>query len=256
MFHLNLDQARQIQDLADDRFIRAEAEHLATSAAPMATWVGEQGIKRTVALGLTLARQAGFDEAKQIRLYLQLMVAFGSNFGTDPQYRWLHPFLDPNSGVSTIERARLLYWHATLYLDRVFGEKGEHGASFGARALRVDLPMLERTGEAYYQKAAQLLARLHPQRSPYMAEDSLEQLLDKAPKLATQYQLGGAAAAPLILCLMFGFGYSMDDDPWHPWVHEHLSNTGLGGTAKTAKLHAAAQGKLALMIDHARKVQS
>jgi hypothetical protein len=81
MFHLNLDQARQIQDLADDRFIRAEAEHLATSAAPMATWVGEQGVKRTVALGLTLARQAGFDEAKQIRLYLQLMVAAPGNPG-------------------------------------------------------------------------------------------------------------------------------------------------------------------------------
>lgn len=248
MIVISAGQLTRLQEQVDSAFVRAEAAQLALYAAPLAASAGQAGLERAVLLGLKAARRAGFTEAPQMRLYLQLMTSFGSYFDTDPQYEWLQHLLNTAEGLTSRERARLLYWHSTLYLERVYGKNGLHGIAFGMRASRLDAATLAAITTDYANRGPYLLAQLHPQRGAYLSAASTHLLLDKAVGVAGRNGLGGDAAAPLLLCLMFGFGHGVADDPLYPWVRETLSNAALSGTEKTTQLLARAQGMLTSML--------
>jgi len=255
MIVISSGQLTRLQEQIDAAFVRAEAERLVLYAPPLATSAGQAGLEAAVLLGLKAARRAGFTETPQIRLYLQLMTSFGSYFDTDPQYEWLHPLLNMTEGLTTRERARLLYWHSTLYLENAYGKSGLHGIAAGMRASQLDEATLAAIGTDYANRGPALLTHLHPQRSAYLSDSTTQLLLDKAADVARQNRLGGDAAAPLLLCLMFGFGHGVADDPLHPWVRETLSNAALSGTDKTTELLARAQGTLTLMLQPIREAR-
>ena len=248
MIAVDASQLTRLQASTELPFVRAEAQKLASFAPPLAAAAGRAGLEAAVRLGLEATRRAGFTEPAQIRLYLQLMASFGSHFNTDPQYQWLHGLLSEAEGAGAYERARLLHWHATLYLERTYGKKGAHGIAAGMRATRLDVATLAEIGADYGTRGPYLLARLHPQRAPYLSGAVARLLLEKATKDANTFGLGGAAAAPLLLCLMYGFGHGVANDPLYPWVHATLSSKGLSGAAKTDELFARAQSTLASML--------
>lgn len=248
MITVDAGQLTRLQENSETRFIAAEAEQLALYAPPLAASAGRPGLEAAVRLGLQAARRAGFTAAPQIRLYLQLMTSFGSRFGKDLQYQWLHPLLDSDKGLPARERARLLHWHSTLYLDRTYGKNGLHGIAAGLQASRLDMAALAEVGSDFANRAPHLLARLHPQRVPYLSGSIGRWLIEQAAEGAARHGLGGAAAAPLLVCLMFGFGHGVVDDPLHPWVREALSNSALSGLNKTAELLARTQRTLSSLL--------
>lgn len=248
MLALTEAQMGRLQTQVDAQYACAEAEHLASYAPTLAAVAGRGSLEASVHIGLASARRAGFTQARQIRLLLQLMTHFGSHFDTDPQYAWLHPWLDASSGPDAAERARLLYWHATLYLERAYGREGVHGIGAALQASRLDLAALAVIGADYAGRAPQLLARLHSQRTPFLSRETAGALIARASSEAPRLGLGGTAAAPLLLALMFGFGHHVAEDPLHPWAAEALAEPGLDGEARTAALHQRAQVTVAALL--------
>jgi hypothetical protein len=225
-----------LRDATEARYVRLEAEQFALFAPPLAASAGRAALEEAVWLALRMARRAGFTDARQIRLCWQLMTSFGSHFDTDPQYQWLHPFLDMADSLDARERARLLRWHSTLYLNRAYGKNGVYGIAAAVRVSELDTDMLAEVGADYRDRGLDLLARIHPERLAWLSAPILHWLLDKAAEDAKRHGLGGVAAAPLLLCLMFCLGHGVADDPLYPWVREALSNAAPSGPEKTAAL--------------------
>jgi hypothetical protein len=207
-------------------------------------------------LGLKLAREYGFTEARQIQLYLEMMVSFGSGFDSDPQYSWLHPYLEKMSGVSTRERSRLLCWHATVYLDRVYGEDAAHGIAALERASLVDRQTLEEVGQNLDTFGPRLLARLHPRRMEYLDMDAVNDLLQKARSDAQQFGLMSTTGAPLLFLLMFGFGHLATDDALYPWIRRTLTNAQLEGQERVEQLLQHARTFTTMMLRQIKKARS
>ena len=247
MISFDAQQMDRVQAQHEAGFIRAEVQAMAAYAAPLAESAGQAGMTAAVGQGLRAARQAGFAEPAQIRLYLQLMTSFGCQFGSDPQYEWLHPLLDAAQGAAG-ERARLAYWHSTLYLERVYGKGGVHGVAAGLRATELDIAALTAVGANLPQEGPHMLARMHPQRVRYLTASAVRALQDKAAHEADRRGLDGAAGPALLLALMFSFGHGVVDDPLHPWVGATLSDPALAGQAKTVALHARARERIAQLL--------
>ncbi len=249
MFTLTSPQMGRLQVQSDARYAITEARHLAAYAPALDAVAGRDGLQAAVHVGLATARRAGFTEGRHIRLLLQLMPHFGSRFDTDPQYTWLHPWLDPAAVHGAAERARMLFWHATLYLERAYGPQGVHGIGAALRGARRGLADFAAVGADPAAHAPGLIARLHPQRVPYLSRDTASKLIDHAFSEAPRLGLGGPAAGPLLLALMFGFGHGVASDPLHPWVADVLARPDLDGEARTAALHARAQATLAILLE-------
>lgn len=250
MIAISAHQLARLQQESERSFAQAEAQHLAAYDPPLAAAAGPAGLEAAGRLGIAAARRCGWSEGPQVRLYLELMTSFGSHFDSDPLYAWLRPLLDPASEIPARERSRLLWWHAGRYLARAHGRNGVHLVAAGQRAARLTLPALADLGAQFHDNAPALLLRLHPQRIEFVSVDAARALVDQSPGEARRLQLGGPAAAPLLLCLMFGFGHRVADDPLHPWVREALQAAS-DPEARTAALHAAAQAQLARLLQAA-----
>jgi hypothetical protein len=245
----------RMQDATEARFVRAEASYLARHAPSLAETADPAALEQAARLGLAGARRAGFDEPGQIRLYLRLMTSFGCHFDTDPQFTFLHPLLDPARELDAIERARLLYWHATLWVSRVHGPHRAHGIEAVTRVSELDTASLAEAGADLGARAADLLRLLHPRRADYLSDETIGLLSDRAAQDAGRHGLGGAAGAPLLLCLMFSFGHRISADPLYPWVHETLSDPALIGPDKTETLAVRTRSTVASMLRTFREAQ-
>lgn len=249
------EQLGRLQDASHESFVRAEARHLAAYDPPLADSAGREGLEAAVRLGLGAARSCGFTEGAQVRLYLQLMTSFGSYFDTDRQYAWLHPFLDASSDLAAPERSRLLYWHATRYIDCAYGQNRLHAVVALERGSRLGMEVLAEVGKEYSARALGLLARLHPQRNEFVQSEAGHWLVAKAVGESRRLRLGGAAGAPLMMCLMFGFGHGVAEDPLYPWVQRTLSDPGLDGERRTEELLAKTQAHLAGMLRRVKEAR-
>jgi hypothetical protein len=243
----------RIRNATEARFIRHEAKQLARHAPPLAEAAGQPALEKAVQLGLAAARRAGFTEAPQIRLYLRLMTSFGSHFDTDPQYQFLRELLQPEGDLDAIERARLLYWHATQYFARVFGSKREHAIAAATCLSELDVPTLAEAGADYDRRGPDLLASLHPRRIAWLPDRTVRRMMDTAAEDAARHGLGGPAGAPLLLSLMFSFGHRVTVDPLYPWVRQTLSDTALSGPDRTEALAAATRHTISSMLSTLRE---
>ena len=74
--------------------------HLAEFSPPLFKAIGEEQMRKAVHFGIGRADSHGFTFRGPTRLYLELMLLFGSYFDTDPQYPWAAEILsnrDPDS---------------------------------------------------------------------------------------------------------------------------------------------------------------
>jgi hypothetical protein len=248
-------QFTRLQHATEEAFVRTEAQYLAAYDPPLAASAGREGLEAAARLGLKAAQRCGWTEGPQVRLYLQLVTSFGSYFDTDRQYAWLHPFLDGASDLPAAERSRLLYWHATRYIDSTYGESRLHAIAAVERGARLNLEVLADVGREFSARALALLARLHPQRNEFVQSDAGRWLTEKSSSEARRLGLAGPAAAPLLMCLMFGFGHGVADDPLYPWVRRAVAAPDLDGERRTAMLLAGTQDHLAEMLRQFREAR-
>ncbi|MBK7353861.1 MAG: hypothetical protein IPJ05_10285 [Nitrosomonas sp.] len=84
-------------------------EHLAKFSPPLYKVVGEEQMRKVIRLGMSQAAQYGFTYRGPVRLYLELMLLFGSYFDTDPQYPWAAEILTNQESGTQMQRAESLY---------------------------------------------------------------------------------------------------------------------------------------------------
>src|SRR6185295_17172578 len=100
--------------------------HLAEFSPPLFKAVKEKQLRKVIRFGMAQADTYGITFRGPIRLYLELMLLFGSHFDTDPQYPWAGEILRDQDSTPQMERAERLYEKTMDYREKVAGEQDEY----------------------------------------------------------------------------------------------------------------------------------
>jgi hypothetical protein len=93
--------------------------HLAAFSPPLFRAVKEPQLREAIRFGTARAAAYGITFRGPVRLYLELMLLFGSHFDTDPQYPWAAEILQDQPSTPQMQRAERLYERTLDY--REFG---------------------------------------------------------------------------------------------------------------------------------------
>lgn len=199
-------------------------EHLAGFSPPLFKLVGAEQLRKAVRSGVARAGRYGIDCRGPLRLYLELMLLFGSSFDTDPQYPWATEILKDEDCASQMERAERIYEKTLDYLENVAGpdDAYAHKALGHISALAGQPASI--SWDNFVPLMLEEMARAHPQKKDYVGEDGLSLLIDKGIAASRRYGLSTARATTLFILLTFAFGHGCHEDPLHPWIAEALAD--------------------------------
>lgn len=251
MLQLREEQYQSLEDAARSRFKGEMLAHLSAFSPPLAKTLGDEGLLRVIDLGLDRSAGYGFTLRGPVRLYLELMLLFGSHFDTDPQYPWCRRILsDPFGGTETT-KADHLYREVVIYRQAVAGPNDR----FTIAALR-DLdslcaaPLAVRSDQFEADLHA-LIAAVYPQKASFIGDDGLGRLIDLGVDSARRMDFTSTRARALFVILMFAFGHGCLDDPLYPWIHRTVQDPRIVDSAARAKrLETKARTWLGQVLDH------
>lgn len=171
-------------------------------------------------MGIDRASEYGFTTRGPVQFYLELMLAFGSDFDRDPQFSWMRAALT-EEGDQT-QRAQDLYAAVNRYLDEVNGPRAEHSIAALQQVRSVTVESLSQVGSDLEAQAGLWLRSFHPRRCDFAGENALRQLLPLAREASHKYRLAEPEGSALLLGLMFMFGAGVCTDPMFPWLRRTL----------------------------------
>lgn len=210
-------QTTQLDRVAEKRSKAQLVDDLRAFGPEISNAAGEEALVRFVDLGCDQAVSYGFNQYGSTRLYLQLMMSFGSGFNTDSQLPWASAILEDAAIPDQLIRANRLYRSAENYRRAVIGD------DFGLldKALSHADAVFEAIPSASGDAGKWLAPRLrdaYPEKMAYISDDGFGLLIVTGEQQARH--IGGDPAPSTCLCatLMFVFGHAVFDDPLYPWV--------------------------------------
>lgn len=184
-------------------------------------------MRQAVQFGIGRAESYGFTFRGPVRLYLELMLLFGSHFDTDPQYPWAAEILADLDSDPQMQRAEQLYEKTMDYRQKVLGPE----RAYLLRALR-NIQMLIRqpldlSSEGLLPVMRQEIAYVYPQKAAYVGAEGLEALILKGLGGAQRQQFSTVHGAVLVIVLMLISGHGCGADPLYPWIAQTLKDTAI-----------------------------
>jgi hypothetical protein len=201
--------------------------HLGEFSPTLAKAIGDEQLRQAIGLGISRAFGHGLTFRGPVRLYLELMLLFGSHFDTDPQYRWAAEILTDHDSRPQMQRAQLLYHKTIDYRQQVAGPDDV----FTFRALR-NIQSLLRQPPAFAEhdflaSMRHQIEQAYPQKAAYVGRDDLDFLIregiDRAAGLG--FTIGRETA--LMAVLMLSFGHACAGDPLYPWIARTLQDSAI-----------------------------
>jgi hypothetical protein len=160
-----------------------------------------------------------------VRLYLEAMLLFGSDFDTDPQYPWATQALAAAGPATQMERARGLYRAIDAYRTEVAGPDDRHlRAALDRLSVFAQYRQVEEN-EATTAFLQTELTALYPEKTRFMGADTLRTAVEHARGKAQQLGFTHARALLLTSVLMHAFGHGCFADPLYPWIMRTLHDT-------------------------------
>lgn len=196
-------------------------DHLAEFSPPLFAVIKEPQMREVVRLGFDECEKYGLTLRGPMRLYLEMMLLFGSHFDTDPQYPWAREILSDKHSVSQMQRAEWLHEKIVDYQEKVSGPYGintrkalEELAAAGKNPPNYSPAEFEGSiGREVY--------RVFPQKAEYVGGENLALLIRAAREDAKKYRFD-VRGERLIVVLKYSFGHGCAEDPLYPWIGNTL----------------------------------
>ncbi len=224
MLVIRSDQMEMFQQEALRSFENEMIAHLAKLSPPLFKAIGEKQMRQAIQFGRNRAEIYGFTLRGPVRLYLELMLLFGSHLDTDPQYPWLTKILtDLNSGLQ-MQRAERLYEATMDYWQKVVGEE----RIYLLKGLRNIQMMIREPSDLSLQDFIPAVQRritcIYPQKVAYVGDHTLEAVIQRGIGGARRQGFTSGRGATLVILLMFALGHGCGTDPLYPWIAQTLRN--------------------------------
>lgn len=215
-------QMKTFEKAAQRAFEDEMVAHLAEFSPPLFKVIGEAQMRKTVRFGIDRADSHGFTFRGPIRLYLELMLLFGSYFDTDPQYPWAAETLTNQDSGPQMQRAEQLYERTLDYREKVAGPDD----AYTLRALRnisiLARQPLELSSDDFFPAMRREIARVYPQKAAYVGDEGIEVLIRKGIDGARRQRFSTIRGVTLVIVLMLAFGHGCGADPLYPWIAKTL----------------------------------
>ena len=244
-------QASQIDAFRETGLRAFESEmaaHLRRFSPPLMATLDEAATCAVVRQGMAQAGGHGLDCRGPVRLYLELMLLFGSHFDTDPQYPWAADCLGESDPTTQMQRAEALYEQVCLYRAAVHGHADEH--TFAAlrrlRAFAAGPLALQR--ETAVDALWQHFLQLHPHKARRVGRAAMQDLIRHAARCAHEAGLPSLRGVALMAVLMLAFGHGCAEDPLYAWIGGTLRNPAI---ADGARREQRLESKALTWLDHA-----
>jgi hypothetical protein len=220
-------------------------EHLKKFAPAHCAVIGEPSIRQVIRLGMERSQKYGLTERNSIRIYLELMVLFGSDFDTDPQVPWAGEVLKNSAAASEVVRLDSLYQKFTEHLSATAGAHFEYELESLRLASRQGLSKLRVSAGDVESGAVAYLKRIHPHKSAHVGETVLRTLARGSLELARKHSFSPESGVVLVAWLRFQFGHGCTTDPQFPWIAATLNDRALSTPdARIETLHARTKAYL------------
>jgi DNA-directed RNA polymerase subunit F len=220
-------RSQQMEEFAKGRPRAFDDEmivHLAEFSPPLFKVIKKDQMREVVRFGIGQASQYGFTLRGPVRLYLELMLLFGSHFDTDPQYPWANEILADRASTPEMERAEALHRRTLDYQENVSGRD-----AVNTRKALSELTVLVKQPETLSTNDVvadirQEMTRVFPQKAKYIGEESLSALIEKGIAEARRRHFPSVRGEALVTILMFAFGHGCTHDPLYPWIARTLED--------------------------------
>lgn len=210
-------------------------EHLARFSPPLFKAVGPEQLREVIRSGMKRAAGYGITLRGPVRLYLELMLLFGSQFDTDPQYPWAAEVLKGQEIPSQMQRAERLYRKTVEYRERVGGPDDAYTLQALARIPGVAQQELAIAPANLVKDLRAEIAHIYPEKTAYLGEKGLTALIDEGIATAESFGFSSVRAVTLSVVLMFAFGHGCFEDPLYPWIGKTAANSVIATAEARAK---------------------
>lgn len=208
--------------------------------------VPERSIAAVVRLGVERAARWGLTRLGPVRLFVEMMILFGSAFDTDPLFPWAGAVLAEEHPTQA-EKADRLYEAMRLYLDAAAGP----GQAYTLAAMRRFEPIARRAlarevaPEVICEVSLREARALFPERLAYLDAAAEESAARVWTLLAEAHGMtGGKAVVFALAACLLGHGFA--DDPLFPWANTRLR----GGDVETFTTEAGLYCERVLRFMH------
>ena len=222
MLTIRKEQMQVFEQAAMGRFKEEMVAHCKEFSPALCTVIGDGQIRLAVRGAIERSSGYGFTNRGPIRLFIELMLLLGSTFDTDPQYPWTSEIL--NAASDQMIRAERLYERVLDYQEKV-------PDSDPARMRKVLQGLPEWAGKhesssitAFVSSMLQEMARLLPEKTAYVGDEGLTDLVLKGCTEAERCQVLTIHGQAVMGVLMFTFGHGCMDDPLYPWIAQILTD--------------------------------
>lgn len=210
--------------------------HLREFSPPLFKAAGEGQMREAIQLGVGRAAKYGFTFRGPVRLYLELMLLFGSHFDTDPQYPWAAEILANQDMGLQMLRAKQLFERTMDYRKKVAGP--EDAYTLGAlkkMLMLIQQPLLPLSSENFIPAMLKVIAYIYPQKAAYIGTEGLEALIRKGMGGAQRQQFTTDRGVALVIGLMLAFGHGCAVDSLYPWIARIVKDEAIADPAARAK---------------------
>lgn len=207
--------------------------HLAEFSPPLFNVIKEEQMRLVIRFGTKKAEDYRFTLRGPTRLYLELMLLFGSHFDTDPQYPWAGEILKDRYSIGEMERAEWLHEKILNYQKEVSGPDGENTRKALEQVLVLARKPLAFSSNDLTDELRREMTRVFPQKAAYIGKKALTTLIREGRKKARKYKFPPRGEA-LIVVLMYAFGHGCADDLLYPWIGRTLQDEKIVDSAARA----------------------
>ncbi|HEX5748948.1 MAG TPA: hypothetical protein VFZ09_22095 [Archangium sp.] len=252
MLRITKEQLQVFRRLSRQSFVEEMLGHLHQFTPVHARSLRPKTLRSIIELGIQRANGHGWTQRGPVRLYIEVMFTLGSDFDSDPQFPWAATILgqelaDELQGI----RAHELYRATSTFLDAAAGPDGQYTLDALRRARAVGLKPAIGPFAEWDRWMLEELQVLGPEKSRYVGEQDLRDLLRHARAQARAHGAQTLVDEALIALLMFGLGHGCLTDPQFPWIAATLSaRKASGGFGRFERLRGVAMHYLGRMIEN------
>jgi hypothetical protein len=237
------EQMLVFEDAALRKWTEDMVEHAREFAPQHTAAAGEENVRLAVRSVIQRTQQYGFTDRGPCRLFLELVLSFGSGFDTDPLLPWAASTLQLD--LDQHRRAARLHAASKEYFLFVHGENDEFAVAALRRALTVTEDSLVSAPESIDARIAKLLQSTYPEKYAYCGPAIIDAFLEASGETASRHGITTGPGRAILTGVLFAFGSQADSDPLYPWIGQALEGS---GQERAAKLHDRLKVYLERMI--------
>lgn len=223
MLVIRQDQLDSLEQPAVGQFVAELATHCRAFSPQLCSTLDDDQLYLAIRGGLTRAEAHGLTLRGPVRLYVDMMLLFGSGFDRDPQHIWAQDILRRRE-LDQMTRAERLHAATAGYLRRVDGRHNIYTLkAFEELAARLAAG-LDVNACGFETTMLRLFAGIHPHKAIESGREQLQDLIRSGAQIGCErYGFQTARSWALVGVLMFSFGQHFDEDPLYPWIARTLT---------------------------------